>query len=307
MAMSVQRCGRFTSLKRLFAIVLVWLATGLQMALADDSLYRLAGRNTRLPNAMTVAAELYWGAAKNAWRQRDLYLTDHLSRRALVALGGRSIRVYRSANAQTSPYASELDAMAAALETAIDCVGPNKPNKMLAFQLRLELATWRLERGEPPIGFEKVRATFAADSARWPKCEAFETRRVRSPSWSVPHTDHSGGSYVHRCEMRGAERVVYFEIDSAQLSKDAEFAMKQLVEDIDAGRMIAIEGHSDDPGSDLRNSNLAQERATVVAQRLVEMSVASVSVYSFSDTCPQRATKSGLFVPDNRRVVIRVM
>ncbi len=105
--------------------------------------------------------------------------------------------------------------------------------------------------------------------------------------------------------------VVYFELDSAELTDEAEKAINNVVRtaksfDIDELRII---GHTDRSGSAEYNEELSAERAQAVRKALMDQGISTVNIEeidiaAMGESSPAVETGDGVVEPLNRRVMI---
>jgi outer membrane protein OmpA-like peptidoglycan-associated protein len=109
---------------------------------------------------------------------------------------------------------------------------------------------------------------------------------------------------------RAARFVLYFKMDSTELTQESE----ELMDDILAAAEerlatdISVVGHADRAGEEDYNMKLSTDRARVVAARLVDMGIgdAILHITSHGENDPLVPTEDGVPEPRNRRVEVVV-
>lgn len=173
---------------------------------------------------------------------------------------------------------------------------------------------------------EGLRAQLLAGSAETPTSSQDRTRRVLSAlefaSARLPADQQqldreveiaaalSGGGQSSRHIASVVPTVLYFPIDSAELSPEAEAELEKVIAQIRGIelRRIRIMGHADRTGSSEYNMQLAQKRAEAVASELINAGIPAkiVTTEAFGEN--QLAVPNDPSAPleSNRRVVIDV-
>jgi outer membrane protein OmpA-like peptidoglycan-associated protein len=110
-------------------------------------------------------------------------------------------------------------------------------------------------------------------------------------------------------EPQGLDMLVTFELDSADLTEDAQknlavFAQMMQDERLEIARFV-VEGHTDALGTDVYNVELSEARAASVKEFLTGLGVSSerLSAVGLGKSKPRTGNE---FDPENRRVELRI-
>jgi len=110
------------------------------------------------------------------------------------------------------------------------------------------------------------------------------------------------------------EVVVYFEFDRSNITPQSAQALRQFVELLPPRQTVdlLIEGHTDRAGSPQYNIGLSQRRAESVQDYLADLGVtatelAGIQIRALGESQPAVPTADGVRLPENRRVVVRVL
>lgn len=114
-----------------------------------------------------------------------------------------------------------------------------------------------------------------------------------------------GEGTIPRAEGEGVFRDIFFELDSAELTREAQDAIEANVEVLrDSVTAITLEGHCDEQGTAEYNLALAQRRAEAVSSYLSSLGIASsrLSVISYGENIPLDPRSTEEAWAKNRRV-----
>lgn len=107
-----------------------------------------------------------------------------------------------------------------------------------------------------------------------------------------------------------ADKIVYFNFDSASLTNLAETALKGTIPSITTlpSYEVMVNGHTDRAGTEAYNLKLSKRRAETVKKRLIQGGVkpAYITIFAFGESSPAEETADGIRNPANRRVEISV-
>lgn len=168
-----------------------------------------------------------------------------------------------------------------------------------------------------PADAVRVKPTPAARPARkkrrGPRVQlrgtgAEEGRRTR---WGVVETLTPLEAAQRRAEAGGDEvalqRQVRFHHDSVRFQKGSEAALREMADRLQSApeiRLVLIEGHTDQSGSQRYNQKLSEARASAVREALVRLGVAPERLVAYGRGETQPASRQPAV---NRRVVLRVV
>jgi outer membrane protein OmpA-like peptidoglycan-associated protein len=116
------------------------------------------------------------------------------------------------------------------------------------------------------------------------------------------YTGESEQAYVTPAE-------VLFDFDESVVKPAAAASLTAIAARIPAGAAVAVEGHTDDQGSDAYNRTLSEDRAAAVAAWLTAnagVPAASISTEGLGETAPAASNADEAGRAQNRRVVITV-
>jgi OOP family OmpA-OmpF porin len=164
------------------------------------------------------------------------------------------------------------------------------------------------EENSEPDEVAKCRAEFEGAVVRLES--ALEPSvAVKAPVGMVP-----AGRLASRanCEQCSSTNLIYFELDSAELTSDAKKVISELSATILAGppQGVAISGHTDLAGGIQYNDSLSQKRVDAVVRALVSAGVPSanlVTTYAYGKKRPRVPTPDGERNAGNRRVEVWLM
>ena len=143
---------------------------------------------------------------------------------------------------------------------------------------------------------------------------AFRYVRIRDVPFSGAESDVWPGADIDAVGvLGGAQRValpseVLFELDSDTLAAGAGPALDRVVEQIQwrLDTRVAIEGHTDDRGTEAHNQALSERRARAVAEYLVSKGIEEerITTQGFGESRPVGLNDSEIGRQKNRRVEI---
>lgn len=108
-------------------------------------------------------------------------------------------------------------------------------------------------------------------------------------------------------KMETSKAVVYFDFNSATLSKDAEAAIVRFKEGLKPGAKVMLSGYTDRAGASGYNEVLAAKRAKTVYSVLESLGVkGDIGVAAYGETRNAKPTPDGVREQLNRRVEISV-
>jgi OOP family OmpA-OmpF porin len=214
--------------------------------------------------------------------EADLADRSHFGRKAVASAKGLNVQPDMVALRTVAAAATgELEAARARLMAALDGGGRRAaPDAAAAAQTAFDC--W----------LERVEARDATGAAR---CrQAFE----------------SAIGEVERALTAGVDQVyiVFFAWDRADISPVAQEILRQVAEDVAAGRTarLVLAGHADRSGPEDYNMQLSERRARAVAAALIQLGVPAeaMELTWFGETMPRVPTEDGVREPQNRRVEI---
>ena len=161
----------------------------------------------------------------------------------------------------------------------------NEPNEVAKCRAEFERAVGRLEIALEPTVAAKAPVSLAPANKSAPKAS---------------------------CEQCSSANLIYFDLDSADLTSDAKKVIAELAATIVAGppQGVAISGHTDLAGGSRYNDSLSQRRVDTVVRALVSAGVSSASLvttYAYGKTRPRVPTPDGERNAVNRRVEVWLM
>jgi OOP family OmpA-OmpF porin len=164
------------------------------------------------------------------------------------------------------------------------------------------------EENNEPNEVAKCRAEFEGAIARL-EVALEPTVAAKAPVSPAPASKPASRA---SCEQCSNAHLVYFELDSADLTTDAKKVIAELAATILAGppQGVAISGHTDLAGGNRYNDSLSQRRVDTVVHALVSAGVPSanlVTTYAYGKKRPRVPTPDGERNAGNRRVEVWLM
>lgn len=136
--------------------------------------------------------------------------------------------------------------------------------------------------------------------------EVKDEQPVQEASTEIPATQEMTESETTKSVT--LDTTFYFDVDDATLRPNAISIIKAHAERIKSDqKVIRIEGHADERGTDAYNQELGQRRAAAVRDVLVSMGVDSskIETVSYGEKSPIEAGNTEMAWQRNRRVELK--